>query len=134
MKKLSLMLAMGALAVFTACGDDSSSSPAPSQNKDDGSSSGSPSGKTVSCMFESTSEFAGITITTKMCGEGPYSEDFEENCQSFDMDGITMEATKGTGCPSGALKSCPDEDGMLYVYDELSASLSCEELLEDDEF
>ncbi|MCQ2055448.1 MAG: hypothetical protein MJY82_09200 [Fibrobacter sp.] len=106
MKKISLVLAMGALAVFTACGDDSSSSPAPAAGV---------SGPAVSCDI--TTVAGGISSRTCMeAAEGSEAAPVvTAACQSQADMKASMEQmggsynntfAAGTGCPAGATKVC----------------------------
>lgn len=121
MKKTILALAaLGTAFTFTACGDDSSSSK---------------SSDLLSCdlKFEITSE--GTTSTIHRCAEAPYTAELEKelDCDNDEGVGIVVTATKGTGCPSGAKKTCENKEfgSLNYYYDDADAKVPCEELLED---
>lgn len=131
MKKIALVFAaMGMAAMFTACGDDSSST-------------GSGSGSLLSCDMKMHMSYGGIMdVSTHTCAEmantAENKTEVDENCvsQSESEEGVVMEMTakKGSGCPSGAVQKCLDEDGvMTYFYDKAFAGKTCKELMENDE-
>lgn len=132
MKKLALAIAaMGMAAMFTACGSDSSSS---SSNAGDGA--------LLSCEMNMHMSLADIMeVNTHFCAEMDYTErnkaDVDENCvnQTEEKEGVVMEMTakKGSGCPSGSVLKCTDEDGVTtYFYDKAFAGKSCDDLADDD--
>ena len=143
MKKLLIGAAIAAAAMFTACDESSSES----------SSSVGSCDISVSMM--------GGAFTTHVCGESsdmasikadcdsaqalfsaPVEDDygFEEGDADFDLGAllgsIDGSAKYGSGCPSGYKNKCVDEDGVTtYYYDKDAASMTCEELLaEEDEY
>lgn len=118
MKKIALALAaMGLAAVFTACGDDSSSS----------------GGKIISCDMKTEFEFMGESLTSHSCAEissnADAADELEKSCVGAPDFGIT--ATKGSGCAGGEKKKCasPDGSGAVYFYDADAADSSCDDLL-----
>lgn len=88
MKKLSLIAILGIAAAFTACSDDSSSA-----------------GNT-SCLFK-------YSNGTQMCTEGA-SQLIDMLCVG--SENVTVE--KGSGCPSGAKKECPEGDMTSFYYED----------------
>lgn len=113
-KKIALPMAAVAMASFVACDSESSSSPS----------------NLTSCYIESA--FFGST-----CYEvsNVYADSVKANCLA---DGVFItKASIGSGCPSGAVKSCEEvEDGVpgtAYYYGDLYKRVSCEELVDDDD-
>lgn len=108
MKKLILSLSvLGMLSIFSACGD---------------SSSGGPSSR-LSCDINMSVTF----FTTKdahVCGEididSKYSPFVNQYCgplgqEEFDYaDQLTLMT--GSGCPSGAIKTCRNGEIVTYIY------------------
>lgn len=121
MKKMILALAaLGVAAMFTACGGDSSSSG---------------SGNLVSCDLKTSMSLGVLSVTSHMCGEGPSSSEhvaeLKKDCVSIEEDGVSVKATIGSGCPGGAKKVCPEEEGSVYYYDDGADKMSCEDLAEE---
>lgn len=122
MKKMLLaVFSIGLAAMLSACGDDDSSSGG--------------SGNLISCDMTMSMSFAGVTQTSRWCGEGPNSSEnaseLKKECVSMEDEGFSVKAEIGSGCPSGAKKICDDEDGRLYYYDDGADLLSCDELAEE---
>lgn len=120
MKKIALALAtLGMAAMFTACGDDSSSS----------------GGKVISCDVKTEMEFLGIKMSTHTCGEAVSTSanvaDLNEGCVSVEEFGVT--ATKGDGCPSGEVKKCEGDGVTSYFYDDDAKGMDCEKLMANDD-
>lgn len=132
MKKIALVFAaMGMAAMFTACGDDSSST-------------GSGSGSLLSCDMKMHMSYGGIMdVSTHTCAEmdntASNKANVDERCvsQQEEDEGVVMEMTakKGSGCPSGSVLKCTDEDGVTtYFYDKAFANKSCDDLDDDGDF
>lgn len=118
MKKLMILAALGTAALFTACGDDSSS----------GASDDPMSGKSVvSC--DMTTTFGGVSshTCTAIAADNAAAEALKTGCVS--VEGM-LTATQGTGCPSGAELACPNADGSSaeYFYDEGVGGFTCEQM------
>jgi hypothetical protein len=118
MKKLMIIAALGTAALFTACGDDSSS----------GASDDPMSGKSVvSC--DMTTTIAGVSshTCTAIAADNAAAEGLKTGCVS--VEGM-LAATAGTGCPSGAELACPNADGSSaeYFYDEGMGGFTCEQM------
>lgn len=123
MKKLMILAALGTAALFTACGDDSSS----------GASDDPMSGKSVvSCDMVTT--FGGVESHTCMAiaADNAAAEGLKSGCAS--VEGM-MTATAGTGCPSGAELACPSADGSSaeYFYDQGVGGFTCEQMASEQE-
>lgn len=122
MKKLMILAALGTAALFTACGDDSSS----------GASDDPMSGKSVvSCDMVTT--FGGVESHTCMAiaADNAAAEGLKSSCAS--VEGM-MTATQGTGCPSGAELACPSADGSSaeYFYDQGVGGFTCEQMSSEE--
>lgn len=133
MKKLLIgAAAVAAAAMLTACESSSESS----------SSIGS-------CDVSYSMSMMGMTISSHMCAESSNLAAIQADCDSakamyenpptddygFDLGGAVSGSAKyGSGCPSGYVNRCTDEDGTtLYYYDSGARGVSCEELLADEE-
>lgn len=132
MKKFALtVVAMGLAAMFTACGSDSSSSNAGS-------------GALLSCDMKMHMSLGDVMeMNTHTCAEmentASNKADVDEHCvsQQEEEEGVVMEMTakKGSGCPSGSVLKCTDEDGVTtYFYDKAFANKSCDDLEDDGDF
>ena len=111
MKKIILALAAcGMAAMFTACGDDSSSE-AP---------------KVVSCNIQT--QFLGMKMGT--CVEAPAGSVDPSECEADGEEGVT--ATLGNGCPSGSVLKCLQNGTTMYMYGEIFKGMTCDDL--EDEF
>lgn len=120
MKKIALALAtLGMAAMFTACGDDSSS--------------GGGSGNLVSCDINMSMPVEGFSFEIHVCGEVPSSSQtaaqVNAKCNSasaadFAEPGMDFSMKKGSGCAGGYVKTCQGADATMYLYDEM---MSCED-------
>lgn len=149
MKKIILASMIVAATMFTACGDDDDSSPTSGGNgvdekksssiSDDPSSSTSGgSGKVASC--DVTASVNGAMMT-HVCMEASSSDAAKKECEAISgeetEEGMTMkfEGKFGSGCASGYKKTCTGKkDGIdvtLYIYDALTASQSCDNLMNE---
>lgn len=108
------------------------------ENSDDEEdSSDSESDNLLSCDRTFETIVDGVTFVRHICAESSYSSEKEDlmasACVPFDA---TETAIKGIGCSSGEKKVCKGEeagfDVVYYVYDEYSASKSCEDLLTEE--
>lgn len=110
MKKLFALTALvAATAMFTACGDDSSSS-----------------SQMASCEFKTKNTTVCVAGDT----EGASRKDIQEFCElaasAYDA---AETATVGSGCPTNADLSCKDEDGdVTYYYGEDAKKSSCDKI------
>ena len=122
MKKLMLIAALGAAAIFTACGDDSSSN---SGSNGGNSSKTKLDGKTVvSCNEVST--IAGIESRSchAIAADDAGVDAFKEKCAPIG-EGDTRQFTIGEGC-TDALLACDTPEGQVeYFYDDASAHVGC---------
>jgi hypothetical protein len=120
MKKVLVGLLVAAAAVFTACGDDDSSS-APES--------------TYSCNVDLD---LGVLGNIHICAESFDQAKIEGACgkaneMAKSLESIENAGTLGSVCPGGAKKVC---EGKLsgvpytaYFYEEDSAEESCDDLL-----
>lgn len=122
MKKIILALTtLGVAAMFTACGDDSSSGG---------------SGNLVSCDVKVSMSMLGFSMESHTCGEAPNTSanaaKIKEKCntQSVSEEGVSSSVKIGTGCPGGAVLTCPDEDGTAYFYGDDMKGVTCDEVME----
>ena len=103
-------------------------------SENSGESSDSKSESLLSCDKTLEMTVDGVTSVRHVCAESSYSPEKEKLMQCASEGSLT--AIKGTGCPSGEKKVCKDEEEgfevVFYVYDEYSASKSCEELLNEE--
>ena len=128
MKKFVFISMIAAAALFTACGDDESST-------------GGSSSSIYSCDINLD---MGALGTTHICAEASDQAKTNEACASVNelmkQMGVTVDAGKtGSGCPNGSTKTCSGEkDGVsftAYFYDAEEAGQDCEELMKDaDDF
>ena len=149
MKKFILVTMIAAAAMFTACGGDDDSSPTSGGNgadekksssiSDDPSSSTSGgSGKVASCDVKVSVNGVQMNHT---CMEATSSEAAKKECDAISREvteeGMTMkyEAKLGSGCASGAKKTCTGKRNGIevsaYFYDAMYASMSCDKLMSD---
>lgn len=149
MKKLLLASMIVAATMFTACGGDDDSSPTSGGNgadekksssiSDDPSSSTSGgSGKVASCDVKVSMNGTQMGHT---CMEATSSEAAKKECEAISgeetEEGMTMkyEAKLGSGCASGAKKTCTGKRNGIevsaYFYDAVYASMSCDKLMSD---
>jgi hypothetical protein len=122
MKKLMILAALGTAALFTACGDDSSSSAA---------SDDPMSGKSVvSCDMVTTMGGVSSHTCVAIAADNAAANELKTGCVS--VEGM-LTATQGTGCPSGAELSCPSADASSaeYFYDQGMGGFTCEQMATD---
>lgn len=122
MKKFLLISMIAAAAVFTACSDDDESA-----------------GDVYSCDINLD---LGALGSTRICVESSDKAKVTEACQQVNelmsvMGAKTDAGKTGSGCPSGAKKTCTGEKSgasyTAYFYDADAADASCDELMEDAE-
>lgn len=98
-----------------------------------------PEDDVFSCLFETTGEFMGIEIDDKVCYEldSKDAEEVSDECVSMEEMGLTMTATTGTGCPSGAVVSCEDTNdgitGTTYYYSDDYIGMTCDDITAQQE-
>ena len=120
MKKLMILAALGTAALFTACGDDSSSSAGSAgSTKLDGKA-------VVSC--DRLQMIAGMEqhFCHAIAADDANVEAFKAKCAPIsEMDKIKY--TIGEGC-TGALLACDTQEGgqVEYFYDDASAHVGCD--------
>ena len=120
MKKLMLVSMIAAAAIFTACDDDDSA------------------GDVYSCDINLD---MGVLGSMRTCVEASDKAKVTDACKQVNdmMAELNMSdvGKTGSGCPSGATKTCSDtQDGVAYTayfYDEDSAKEDCKDLLKDKE-
>ena len=140
-----------AATMFTACGDDDDSSPTSggngadekksssiSDSDDPSSSTSGGSGKVASCDVKVSMNGSQMGHT---CMEATSSEAAKKECEAISgeetEEGMTMkyEAKLGSGCASGAKKTCTGKrngiEVSVYFYDAVYASMSCDKLMSD---
>lgn len=123
MKKVILALAsLGMAAMFTACDDSSSGD----------------SGKLVSCDINVSMSAGQFSGERHMCGEAASTSQLASQvdamCNASSVEGyaamgMNIDLKVGSGCPSGYVKTCPDGEATLYLYDE---TLTCEKMKMSD--
>lgn len=122
MKKVILALAsLGMAAMFTACDDSSSGD----------------SGKLVSCDINVSMSFPVNSMNMRFCGESAKSSEVasqvEQLCgaaaqEQFSSSGYSLDLNKGTGCPSGYVKTCPSGDVTVYIYGDSASEMDCDDV------
>ena len=113
MKKLLLVAAISAAAIFTACESSSETS------------------DVTSCDVKMLGQHY-------VCMESANDSYVRSECASISDESMGLaEGTVGSGCPGGAKKTCDaTEDGVsgtAFFYFDDAASATCEELLSDEE-
>lgn len=108
-KLLALTTFVVAAAMFTACGDDSSSS-----------------SKMASCEFK----VKNTTVCVDGDREGASNKEIQDFCEfAAAMYDAEKTASVGSGCPAKADLSCKDEDGdMTYYYGEDAKKSDCDKI------
>ena len=90
----------------------------------------------LSCDQKLKTTVDGVTSTLHVCGEASYTDEIKELFDEVCTSEGTYTAIQGTGCASGAKKVCKNVEAgfdiVYYVYDEYSASKSCEDLLAEE--
>ena len=119
MKKFILATMFAAAAIFTACGDDDSTS--------------SSSGPVASCDI--TASFVNDPVHA--CIETDDMQDAEKECKEEIKGNLpsllkNTEVAFGSGCASGSKSKCKyDMDGAhitVYLYDATLSAMSCDQL------
>lgn len=121
MKKLMIIAALGTAALFTACGDDSSSGAS-------NSASDPMAGKSVvSC--DMVSSFGGVESHTcqAIAADDANAEALKAACVA--VEGMPITNTVGTGCASGAELICETGSIVQYFYDEGVGGFTCEQMV-----
>ena len=151
MKKFILVTMIAAAAMFSACGDDDDSSPTSGGNGADEKKSSSISDNPSSSTSGGSGKFASCDVKVSVngvqmshtCFESTSSEAAKKECDAISgegeviEEGMTMkyEAKFGSGCASGAKKTCTGKRNGIevsaYFYDAKYASMSCDKLISD---
>ena len=121
MKKFILASMIASAAIFTACGDD------------DSTSSSSASGSADSCDIKATL----VNEDVHACIESDDMQNAEKQCKEEIKENLpsllkNAEVVFGTGCRSGSKSKCEyEKDGAhmtVYLYDKTLSSMTCEQL------
>ncbi len=120
----------------TDSGDSSGDSADSNENSSNSDSElTGPTGELYSCLQDSEIEMFGESMKTKICTEttanSTTATELKATCTSFDVEGIKITSTEGTGCSAetGYVKKCVvSNDVAVYYFDADAAGKSCEEL------
>ena len=120
MKKLMILAALGTAALFTACSDDSSSSPSGNSTQLDGKT-------VVSCDKVTTIMGISSHYCYAIAADDANVEAFKAKCAPIsELD--DTQYTVGAGCAE-SMNACDTPEGQVeYMYDEASSHFTCEEL------
>lgn len=124
MKKFMMIAALGMAALFTACGDDSSSN----ASSNGGSSKTKLDGKVVvSCDVIRTAGGISNHSCYAIAADDAGVEAFKAKCAPMsELD--NRQFTIGAGCAQGT-NACDTPEGQVeYFYDDASAHFSCADL------
>ena len=124
MKKFMMIAALGMAALFTACGDDSSSN----ASSNGGSSKTQLDGKAVvSCDRIQTVAGMQKHYCHAIAADDANVEAFKAKCAPMsELD--NRQFTIGAGCAQGT-NACDTPEGQVeYFYDDASAHFSCADL------